>query len=316
MRMKAYSNRIWKVLFYLLFAAYVCFAMKIILFKTIPLSKAFTHPLLELRSVNLIPLRTIIEFIREPLDLVMAMTNILGNIAVFVPFGIFISYTVKKKSLGYQTLILFLTSLSIEIVQYILALGSTDVDDILLNVLGGLLGIAICQRMKRIFPARDRLLIALVVFFLVAGIAGSATIMTVDSSLLPFGSSKVVYMDENKEIMEGLDEAAAHLFGELASIDADTITVQRSPKHNVTMTQPEISNDGEERVTVSFGASTKIIIRHIHSDKNEIISKYKEGTASELAFLLSSTDTVPSVRVWLSNEDNLSAHALLVSFIE
>ncbi|WP_144940096.1 VanZ family protein [Paenibacillus sp. 32O-W] len=314
--MRSNSGRIWLVLFYLLFAVYVCFAMKIILFKTIPLSKAFTHPLLELRSVNLIPLRTIIEFISEPMDLVMALTNILGNIAVFVPFGIFISYTVKKKSLGYQTLILFLTSLSIEIVQYILALGSTDVDDILLNVVGGLFGIAICQGMKRIFPAQDRHLIALVVFFLVAGIAGSATIMKVDSSLLPFGSSKVVYIDENKEIMEDLDEAAAHLVGELVSIDADTITVQRSPKHTVTMTQSEISNDGDERVTVSFNAVTKIIIRQIHSDKNEIISQYKEGTASELAFLLSSTDTVPSVRVWLSNEDNLSAHALLVSFIE
>lgn len=205
MRMKANSSRIWMIVFYLLFAAYVCFAIKIILFKTIPLSKAFTHPLLELRSVNLIPLRTIIDFIREPLDLVMAMTNILGNIAIFVPFGIFISYIGKKKSLGYQTLILFLTTLSIEIVQYILALGSTDVDDILLNVLGGLIGIAICQGMKRIFPAQDRLLIALVVFFSVAGIAGSATIMKVDSSLLPFGSSKVVYIDENKEIMEGLD---------------------------------------------------------------------------------------------------------------
>lgn len=315
--MKSNSNRIWLTLFYLLFAAYVCFAMKIILFKTIPLSKAFTHPLLELRSVNLIPLRTIIDFMSEPMDLVMAMTNILGNIAVFVPFGIFISYTVKKKSLGYQTLILFLTSLSIEIVQYILALGSTDVDDILLNVLGGLIGIAICQRMQRIFPAQDRLLIALVVFFSVAGIMGSATILKVDSSLLPFGSSKVVYMDENKEIMEGLDEAAADLFGELASIDADTITVQRNPKHMVTMTQSEISNDGEEQgVNVSFGASTKIIIRHIHSEKNEIISKYKEGTASELALMLNSTDTVPSVRVWLSNENNLFASALLVSFIE
>lgn len=169
--------------------------------------------------------------------------------------------------------------------------------------------------MKRIFPAQDRLLIALVVFFSVAGIAGSATIMKVDSSLLPFGSSKVVYIDENKEIMEGLDEAAAHFFGELVSIDVDTITVQRSLRHNVTMTQ-SISNDGEGREAVSFGAATKIIIRHIHSDKNEIISKYKEGTASELAFMLSSTDTVPSVRVWLSNDDNLLARALLVSFVE
>lgn len=74
--------------------------------------------------------------------------------------------------------------------------------------------------------------------------------------MLPFGSSKVVYIDENKEIMEGLDEAAAHFFGELVSIDVDTITVQCSLRHNVTMTQ-SISNDGEGRGTVSFGAQPK-----------------------------------------------------------
>ncbi|GIP34217.1 VanZ family protein [Paenibacillus sp. J2TS4] len=266
--------------------------------------------------MNIIPFRTIIDFLNEPMDIGMAMTNILGNIAVFVPLGIFVSYTGKKKSLGHQTLILFLTTLLLEIVQYILALGSSDVDDILLNVLGGLIGIAICRGMKRIFHAQDRLLIALVVFYLVAGIAGSVTIAKVDGSLLPFGSSKVVYIDENKEVMEGLDEAAAHLFGELASIDADTITVQRNPKYNVTMTQSGTSNDGEEKVTVSLGASTKIIIRHIHSDKNEIVSKYEDGTVSALASMLNSMDTVPTVRVWLSGENNLVASALLISFIE
>lgn len=38
-------------------------------------------------------------------------------------------------------MIVFSVSLSIEILQYVLSIGITDVDDIILNALGGILGI-------------------------------------------------------------------------------------------------------------------------------------------------------------------------------
>ena len=53
--------------------------------------------------------------------------------------GFFAAYYTKMKKLGSITLISFLVSLTIEVVQKYIG-RSFDIDDILLNVLGGILG--------------------------------------------------------------------------------------------------------------------------------------------------------------------------------
>jgi len=301
------------MLLYLLFAAYVCVALNIILFKTIPLSSVFADRIFDLRSVNLVPFRTITGYLREPMDIEKALVNIAGNIGIFVPLGMFVSYIGREKSFGRQTLFLFLTTLSLEIVQYALALGSSDVDDILLNVAGGLIGIKLGQAMRRTFPDPNRLLLAHLIFLCVAGVGGIATIAQVDGSLLPFSSSKTVFIDANLEIMGGLKEAEADLFGELLSIDKDALILQTSSK---VTTGRESSIAGEERMTVALDASAKLVIRRIRSEKEEVISHYEEGTVSKLQSLINAKESAPAVRVWLSGEKNLVADAVLVSYIE
>ena len=72
------------------------------------------------------------------------LVNVVGNIACFVPFGILLPFNVKKLDRFASVLLLaFVFTLSIESVQLITRTGSFDVDDILLNTLGGILGYAI-----------------------------------------------------------------------------------------------------------------------------------------------------------------------------
>lgn len=65
--------------------------------------------------------------------------NIVGNVIMFVPYGFFVGKYSSGKSFLLTIFLIFLASFSIEVTQ--LAIGRVfDVDDIILNVLGGMLG--------------------------------------------------------------------------------------------------------------------------------------------------------------------------------
>lgn len=65
--------------------------------------------------------------------------NIIGNILLFVPFGFFSSYYLKNKKMYITMIVTLVTSLTIELVQY--KIGRVfDIDDIILNILGGIIG--------------------------------------------------------------------------------------------------------------------------------------------------------------------------------
>ena len=67
--------------------------------------------------------------------------NVVGNVCVFMPFGVLLPMLFKKCQKLISVLILsFELSLVIEIVQLVTRVGSFDVDDLLLNTLGGILG--------------------------------------------------------------------------------------------------------------------------------------------------------------------------------
>ena len=76
--------------------------------------------------------------------------NIVGNIIMFIPFGFFTSFYLKldkKRIIFYLTLII---SVIIEFIQ--LKIGrAIDVDDIILNVVGGMLGYLLYRVMDKIF---------------------------------------------------------------------------------------------------------------------------------------------------------------------
>ena len=125
-----------------LFAFYLLALSAIILFKT-RLSFAFLHYKFTFvmdveRSVNLIPFGAMLHLNGKP-----SYNEILYNALVFLPFGIFISMLRKKKSFVRLIVPIILTSLLFEVLQYIFALGASDITDLIANTLGGIAGIGI-----------------------------------------------------------------------------------------------------------------------------------------------------------------------------
>ena len=87
-------------------------------------------------GINYVPFT---EILRYEFGSQLFLYNVLGNILVFVPFGYFISYYIKAKKITPIFVVTLIASTCVELVQ--LKIGrSFDVDDILLNVLGGLFG--------------------------------------------------------------------------------------------------------------------------------------------------------------------------------
>ncbi|GJM80381.1 hypothetical protein HMSSN139_28770 [Paenibacillus sp. HMSSN-139] len=93
-----------------------------------------------LQEGNLVPLKEITRSLEvmTPHDLV----NVFGNVAIFIPFGILLGVMFRKKGIsGIETILYaFVVSLSLECAQLLLAIGQFDVDDLLLNTGGALLG--------------------------------------------------------------------------------------------------------------------------------------------------------------------------------
>ena len=128
-------ERIKTVFLYGVFICYILFLIKILL-----LSRT-SHS--ELRSINLIPFYGIAEYIfSNSADIKrFAFGNVVGNIVIFIPLGTYLTLFKNDKRVRTNLLFIFLVSLSVEIIQGILSIGASDIDDIILNCLGGLIGI-------------------------------------------------------------------------------------------------------------------------------------------------------------------------------
>lgn len=110
---------------------------------------------------NLELFREIKRFIiyRDQLGAFAVFANLAGNILIFVPYGFFIS--MASRSRGFFKTLFFSMGLSlcVEITQLFSRVGSFDVDDILLNTVGGVVGhiiFLICNAIRRKHYARNR----------------------------------------------------------------------------------------------------------------------------------------------------------------
>lgn len=97
-------------------------------------------------SNNFIPFR---EIFRYHIGSRLFLKNVLGNVLLFMPFGFFSSYYLKFKKPWVILGLTLVTSFSIEVIQ--MSIGRIfDVDDILLNIVGGYFGYLIYSVISRI----------------------------------------------------------------------------------------------------------------------------------------------------------------------
>ena len=87
-------------------------------------------------GVNLVPFT---EILRYDIGTHEFYRNVIGNIVLFIPFGYFVSMYMKASKVSHILIVSIITSSTIEIVQHFIG-RSFDIDDIILNVVGGIVG--------------------------------------------------------------------------------------------------------------------------------------------------------------------------------
>lgn len=76
------------------------------------------------------------------------------NVLIFVPLGLYFGVLFAENSIARKVGMVVATSLLFEITQYVLAVGTTDVMDLINNTIGGGLGLAICFAARKVLKER------------------------------------------------------------------------------------------------------------------------------------------------------------------
>ena len=137
-----------KKIFWCMFAVYV-FAMLWLLFgrSQFDIGREYWEQIQ--MNINVVPFHTIRQYLYllihrpNPHLTAPALLNLLGNIAAFVPLGFFLP-CLWKRLRAFWRFILSTTAVvtMVELVQLFTLRGSCDIDDLILNVLGSLIGFA------------------------------------------------------------------------------------------------------------------------------------------------------------------------------
>ena len=140
--MKNRQQLLLNILLYAVFAFYLVVLFGLLFMK----GRSFS-------SVNLVPFYSIGSFLfsDDPLLRAFAVSNVIGNIVLFVPLGLFLPLLVREKSILKNVLWILLISTSAEILQFVFKVGVTDIDDVILNGFGGFLGIIAYRMLLNIF---------------------------------------------------------------------------------------------------------------------------------------------------------------------
>lgn len=97
-------------------------------------------------GINLIPFK---EITRYSIGSTLFLYNVIGNIALFIPFGFFMSNKLKAKKTSHIIIVSAIISLTAELIQYKIG-RAFDIDDILLNVTGAIIGFMVYQSIQLI----------------------------------------------------------------------------------------------------------------------------------------------------------------------
>jgi glycopeptide antibiotics resistance protein len=148
-----------------LFAIYALVLVGVILFK-FPFSSQAT---VSGRVLNLIPFEGSFR------DGALRLDEIIENVVIFVPLGLYLSMVKATWSFWRKTLVILGVTVAFEIIQYIFVIGRADVTDVITNALGGMAGIGLHALLTKALKTRTN------------GVINVAALVLTVCALLEFG---------------------------------------------------------------------------------------------------------------------------------
>jgi glycopeptide antibiotics resistance protein len=139
----------------------IAYGMVIVFITLLSRDSSFIH------TYKLVPLYSYREVVKGNLE---AFRTVILNVGLFIPFGYFLFSFGKRKRRA--IIISFIFSAGIELIQFLTGRGLCEVDDVISNTIGAVIGIVISATLK------DRFSRLLCILFLAGGlIAGKITVL-------------------------------------------------------------------------------------------------------------------------------------------
>jgi glycopeptide antibiotics resistance protein len=119
------------------------------------------------RSLNLIPFAA-------PSIVNGSFREMIDNIIIFIPFGLLLNVNFKKVGFLPKFAFILVFSLTAELIQFIFAIGATDITDVITNTVGGFLGLKLYslsnkyinnKKLDRVIISVGTLLLVLLLYY-------------------------------------------------------------------------------------------------------------------------------------------------------
>ena len=124
--------------------AYSAILIKVMVFKDVPIIRIGSLMLkfggTQEGPANLVPFKTILPYLLGEMGLLIGAINLLGNIVLLMPVGFLVPFAFRNMTWKKTLVLAVAAGFFIEGMQVVLHLGIFDIDDVILNAIGVMLG--------------------------------------------------------------------------------------------------------------------------------------------------------------------------------
>jgi glycopeptide antibiotics resistance protein len=180
---------------------------------------------------NFIPFKTIIQYLHADKGVLIAAINILGNIFLLVPFGFLVAASFSNITWLKKITLAFTVGFLIEGMQVVLHIGIFDIDDVILNGMGVIVGYWKYGVFQQLFPStRSKIIFFATVLLIVIAFFG---IYFYRNGKFPIGFQKAVIhkssdLNESGDLDQGGDPCnGTGGTGEIIGVQNQSITIKR-----------------------------------------------------------------------------------------
>lgn len=289
--------------------AYLVMLIRIVLFKQAALYNLFAAIGSMDRTISIIPFKSLFDMINNNISATRILENVLGNIAIFIPFGLLFPIIQKDKS---PKIMLYglITSAGIEIIQYVFALGSSDIDDLVFNTSGAIIGYALYKIIRQKSHTDTSSMISIIILVTILGSVSIGVLFVNHTELFMLSRKETVV--ENAYLVQDFIDTLPTVSGKFAEVNGNILTIEKSV-HN--------SADTRALVDLEITPNSSIYICYDKIDfffstiSGEQISYEQIGCSDFLSQKSNSFTKENNVQIW-SSDGNTIDHLIIIEWIE
>lgn len=292
----------------ILFIIYILFLFRITFFKQAALNHLFSAIGVSERTISIIPFKSIYNMAVSGTSIGRIMENILGNIVLFIPFGMLFPIIFDKRQKGFLcSAVAF--SLVIEIIQFILALGSTDIDDLIFNVVGAYIGYFVSGKIKRKFKSYVHYLLAVILLTIVLGSGVLGYLFVHQTDLFIISGYDIAV--ENREFVETFIDTPATDTGKYVELVDHILRVEKSVAS---------ANDLREIKEFEITENSKIFIcydkiEYLFSAVTGEYQRYEKIDYDDFISQVNRFERNNNVRIWSDDGERIE-YMVIIEWVE